>query len=136
MIAREEYLRNHPKSDVKRSKKRDRVPHHYYEEPVEETYTGVWSTIERRERYEKRTGTIVIDVDNPIPNYSDPITMQTVVNPYISPYGHVMGYSTWVQCLKETCNLCPFTKKPLIMENLSKLTHKNFEFFDNIILNY
>jgi hypothetical protein len=138
LVAREEYLRNHPKRSVSGSVKRERIPRapRYYEEPIEETYTGVWSAIERRERYEKRSGVTIVDEDNPLPDYVDPVTMSTVVNPYISPYGHVMGYSTWVQCLKETSNQCPFTKQPLSMNTLTRLTKKNFDFFDNMILSY
>jgi hypothetical protein len=29
--------------------------------------------------------------DNPLPGYIDPITLEEVVQPAISPYGHVMG---------------------------------------------
>ena len=36
-----------------------------------------------------------MDEDNPLPGFIDPITLQPVVNPAISPHGHVMGLQTW-----------------------------------------
>lgn len=58
-----------------------------------------WSGLDRSERYRKRCGdqgdARAVDTDNPLPNYLDPITFQPVVNPAISPYGHVMGLATW-----------------------------------------
>ena len=38
------------------------------------------------------------DADNPLPDLIDPITLQPVVNPAISKYGHVMGAATWKVC--------------------------------------
>lgn len=35
------------------------------------------------------------DVSNPLPGFVDPITLDEVVKPAISKYGHVMGYVTW-----------------------------------------
>ncbi len=35
------------------------------------------------------------DEDNPLPDLLDPITLEPVVRPAISPYGHVMGMATW-----------------------------------------
>lgn len=34
-------------------------------------------------------------MDNPLPDFTDPITLQPVVNPAISSHGHVMGLQTW-----------------------------------------
>ena len=40
------------------------------------------------------------------------MTMEEVVKPAISPYGHVLGYDTWMKVLnREPKNTCPFTKK-------------------------
>ena len=39
-----------------------------------------------------------IDDDNPLPGFIDPITLEAVVKPAISPYGHVMGYDTFIFC--------------------------------------
>ena len=36
-----------------------------------------------------------MDEDNPLPGFIDPITLQPVVNPAVSPHGHVMGLQTW-----------------------------------------
>ena len=42
----------------------------------------------------------------------DPITMDRLYMPAVSPYGHVMGQSTWTAVLKEK-PLCPFTQRAL-----------------------
>ena len=42
----------------------------------------------------------------------DPITLEPVVTPAISPYGHVMGLATWNAVLAEQ-GKCPFTQQPL-----------------------
>ena len=40
------------------------------------------------------------------------MTMMPVQKPAISPYGHVMGYDSWVKVLnRDPKNTCPFTKK-------------------------
>eukprot|EP01083_Nonionella_stella_P037521 102291_1 len=50
----------------------------------------------------------------PLPQFMDPITHEKVINPAISPYGHVMGYETWTRILRqEPKNICPLTKLPL-----------------------
>jgi hypothetical protein len=36
-----------------------------------------------------------VDASNPLPERFDPITLEPVVSPAISPYGHVMGAATW-----------------------------------------
>jgi hypothetical protein len=53
--------------------------------------------VSRQDRYKKRCGDQVVDLDqdNPLPGFIDPITLETVVTPAISPYGHVMGMATW-----------------------------------------
>ena len=58
-----------------------------------------WSAVSRTERYNRRRGTEggdqYVDKDNPLPTTLDPITLEPVVTPAISPYGHVMGIATW-----------------------------------------
>ena len=52
----------------------------------------------RTERYRKRCGdegNTIIDETNPMPKLIDPITLEPVVTPAISPFGHVMGLATW-----------------------------------------
>lgn len=67
---------------------------------------------------------------NPLPGFIDPITMQKVLKPAISPYGHVMGYDTWVRCIsQEPKNTCPITKKPVTKRELILLTYDNIEEF-------
>jgi len=53
-----------------------------------------------------------VDGDNPLPGLIDPITLEPVVTPAISPYGHVMGLATWTAVLAER-GQCPFTQQPL-----------------------
>ncbi|ORX81632.1 hypothetical protein K493DRAFT_308021 [Basidiobolus meristosporus CBS 931.73] len=78
------------------------------------------------------------DPDNPLPGFVDPITLDEVVKPAISPYGHVMGYENWVRCLTSEAkrNICPLTKKPLSKRDLVILTHENIaEYRDKIVNN-
>lgn len=61
----------------------------------------------RTERYKKRCaadgdGTEYVDVDNPLPGFIDPITLEPVVTPAMSPHGHVMGLATWKVGLQRT----------------------------------
>jgi hypothetical protein len=88
-----------------------------------------WSGINRGERYRARagdTGPAAADESNPCAGVIDPITLEPVVNPAISPFGHVMGLATWAACLAETA-VCPFTKQPLRQRDLVVLTHHNIE---------
>lgn len=64
--------------------------------------------------------------DNPLSNFIDPITLEPVVVPAISPYGHVMGLATWKAVLGDQ-RRCPFTKQSLSHEQCTVLTHTNFE---------
>jgi hypothetical protein len=68
----------------------------------------------------------VEDESNPCAGLIDPITLEPVVNPAISPFGHVMGMATWTACLAES-GACPFTKKTLRTRDLVVLTHLNIE---------
>ncbi|KAJ3096830.1 adenylate kinase [Phlyctochytrium planicorne] len=70
--------------------------------------------------------------ENPLPGFVDPITLDEVVRPTISPFGHVMSYETWIKCLmdsKESKNICPFTKQPLTKRQLTVLNFDNIEEF-------
>jgi len=54
--------------------------------------------VSRTERYRKRCGdegNPTVDETNPLPKLIDPITLEPVVTPAISPFGHVMGLATW-----------------------------------------
>jgi hypothetical protein len=75
------------------------------------------------------------DIMNPLPGFVDSITQEEVEKPAISPYGHVLGYRTWVRILtQEPKNICPFTKQPVTKRELIKLTHENIhEYSENII---
>lgn len=70
--------------------------------------------MDRAERARRRHGdeAPVQDDDNPCPSVIDPITLEPVVTPAISPYGHVMGLATWNAVLAEQ-GKCPFTQHPL-----------------------
>lgn len=106
------------------------------EEDEEEDGSGTeckinkWSTIDRSERYKRRClkkGTSPSDPEaesNPLPSLIDPVTLETVVAPAISPYGHVMGIATWRAYLMNS-NVCPFTKKPLTIEQCTRITKHN-----------
>ncbi|CAG8570618.1 8677_t:CDS:10 [Diversispora eburnea] len=75
-----------------------------------------------------------IEDDNPLPDFIDPITLEVVVKPAISPYGHVMG---WVRCLSSEAkkNICPLTKKPLTKRELVILTKDNIDQYRSKIVN-
>jgi hypothetical protein len=74
---------------------------------------------------------------NPLPGFIDPITLDEVVKPAISPYGHVMGYDNWLRCLnsEDRKNICPITKKPLSKRELVVLTHDNIDEYRDKIVN-
>jgi hypothetical protein len=71
--------------------------------------------VDRAERARRRHGSDGVpspDEDNPLPHVIDPITLEPVVNPAISPFGHVMGLATWHAVLAEQ-GKCPFTQQLL-----------------------
>ena len=71
--------------------------------------------MDRAERARRRAGeegTPPGDADNPLPEAIDPITLEPVVTPAMSPWGHVMGAATWAAVLAEQ-GKCPFTQNPL-----------------------
>ncbi|KAJ8653839.1 hypothetical protein O0I10_010520 [Lichtheimia ornata] len=75
---------------------------------------------------------------NPLPGFIDPITLEEVVKPAISKYGHVMGYESWVRCLTSwegQRNICPLTKKPLSKRDLVVLDFDNIEEYRSRIVN-
>lgn len=76
------------------------------------------------------------DPTNPLKGFTDPITLDQVVKPAISKYGHVMGYDSWMRCLAsdEKRNICPITKKPLSKRELVILTHDNIEEYRYLII--
>ncbi|KAJ3129821.1 hypothetical protein HK098_008055 [Nowakowskiella sp. JEL0407] len=66
--------------------------------------------------------------------FIDPITLEQVVKPAISPYGHVMGYDTWVMCLQNG-GKCPITKQDLKKRELVLLTWENIDEYRSKIVN-
>lgn len=64
-----------------------------------------------------------IDPLCPLPGFIDPITLEQIIKPAISKYGHVMGYESWTRCLNNwegKKNICPLTKNPLTKRDLGK----------------
>jgi hypothetical protein len=86
---------------------------------------GTWSSSKRSKKAELEQAFNPDDI-NPLPGFTDPITLEEVIKPAISPYGHVMGYQSWTQCIG-TKNICPMTKKPLTKRELVMLTIDNIE---------
>lgn len=75
-----------------------------------------------------------VDADNPLPGVLDPITLEPIVRPAMSPYGHVMGLATWNAVIAEQ-GKCPFTQQPVRREQVILLTDANIERHrDSIIL--
>lgn len=56
----------------------------------------------------------------------DPVTLEPLVNPAVSPAGHVMGLATWKAVLAES-GRCPFTQAPLRPDMLVVLTANNID---------
>jgi len=93
-----------------------------------------WCTTKRtRAKYEQQPST---PEENPLPGFTDPITLEEVIKPAISPYGHVMGYDSWVRCLNnpDCKNRCPITKKPLTKRELVILTFENIDQYRDKII--
>eukprot|EP01134_Creolimax_fragrantissima_P007819 CFRG7819T1 len=74
------------------------------------------------------------EAPNPLPGLMDPITLTEVVMPAISPTGHVLSYSSWVQCLEHS-DKCPLTQTILKKEDLVLLTTENIEDYRSKIAN-
>jgi len=88
-----------------------------------------WSAVSRGDRARRRAGADGApspDASNPLPGFIDPITLEPVTRPAMSPAGHVMGAATWKAVLAER-GACPFTKAPLSWEQCVLLTHANIE---------
>lgn len=81
---------------------------------------------------------ILLDL-NPLPGLIDPITLQEVIKPAMSPTGHVMSYDTWIRCLHYPAdgpkNVCPLTKQRLTKRQLIILTIDNIEQYRHRIIN-
>ena len=99
-----------------------------------------WSAVSRTERYRNRLqdagddeAAAKVDSENPIPDFMDPITLEPVIAPAISPYGHVMGSATWRAVLGAQ-GVCPFTKKPLRWEQCKVLTKNNYDAYKDSII--
>jgi hypothetical protein len=74
--------------------------------------------------------------ENPLPGFIDPITLEEVERPAISPSGHVMGYKSWSRCLSSNGGICPLTKQPLKKRDLVVLTWKNIDQYLDRIANW
>ncbi|BDA47156.1 probable transforming growth factor beta regulator 1 at C-terminar half [Coccomyxa sp. Obi] len=103
------------------------------EEDHEEAYAGNrWSGVDRAERARRRAGEDSAsggaDEDSPLPHVIDPITLEPVVTPAMSPAGHVMGLATWTAVLAEQ-GKCPFTQQPLRRDQITVLTKSNIDRF-------
>jgi len=67
-----------------------------------------------------------------LPDFMDAVTLEPVVRPCISPYGHVLSQNTWAQVLKK--NRCPFTGQRLTRRQLVKLNAYNIEEYRSKII--
>eukprot|EP00878_Enallax_costatus_P034271 GHUV01037990.1.p2 GENE.GHUV01037990.1~~GHUV01037990.1.p2 ORF type:complete len:108 (+),score=37.96 GHUV01037990.1:89-412(+) len=97
-----------------------------------------WSSISRRERYIKRCTDAgdeahVMQEQQLLPGVLDPITLEPIINPAISPAGHVMGLATWKAVLAEQ-QRCPFTKAALRPDQLIVLTVNDIEKYRDRII--
>lgn len=75
-----------------------------------------------------------LDPSNPVADMIDPITLERVVKPAVSPHGVVMGYDTWIRCLSRAPrNVCPITKQTVTKRDLVRLTWENIEEYRALI---
>ena len=70
-----------------------------------------------------------LDLENPLHDYMDMVTMDRIINPAMSTTGQVMGMASWIKCLKEY-GRCPITQQPIHPEDLTILTRVNFRKFN------
>ncbi|KAJ2853045.1 hypothetical protein GGI22_005026 [Coemansia erecta] len=110
------------------------------EPPTRGTDTAAASSGEESTFESDSGGPVAIDPDNPLPELIDPITLEPVSKPAMSPSGHVMDYNSWVRCLMfppegSQRNVCPLTKKPLSKRDLVVLTYDNIEQYRDKIVN-
>ncbi|KAL9538086.1 hypothetical protein MBANPS3_011212 [Mucor bainieri] len=109
---------------------------------VRSSRTSKTNTNNKRTRTRTTRNTIITTTttnqeENPLPGFIDPITLDEVIKPAISTYGHVMGYDSWVRCLTNwegRKNICPLTKKPLTKRDLIVLTPDNIEAYRDKII--
>ncbi|EAX88286.1 hypothetical protein TVAG_132910 [Trichomonas vaginalis G3] len=74
--------------------------------------------------------------NNPIPNWTDPLTGEIMKAPAVSPDLTLLDYNTWLQTIKQT-HEDPFTKKPITKRQITVLSKENWdEFKDRIIEKY
>lgn len=98
-----------------------------------------WSALGRLDRYRNRclnrggVEDFKDEDDNPLPDMIDMVTMQPVVTPAISPFGHVMGMATWRAWLSEN-KVCPFTRNVLSIEQCTILTKNNIDKYKDKIV--
>jgi len=65
---------------------------------------------------------------NPLPGFVDPITLDEVEKPSISPHGVVMSWESWSRVLsQEPKNTCPITKQIVKKRDLVVLTWENID---------
>jgi U-box domain len=117
------------KTSVKESKSRKPAKRKFSDEE-EEDMSGTFSCATGAVPSEFKYDT------NPLPDFLDPISLEPVTKPAISPYGHVMDYGSWVQCLAQhPKNICPLTKNPLSKRDLVVLTVDNISEYQGKIVN-
>merc|ERR1712228_28321 len=89
------------------------------------------------EIFECNHNEIEMKAENPMPSFIDVMTGNVVIEPAISPYGHVLGYQSWTTILRKDThkNQCPFTKKKMTRRSLIKLTVDNIEKYKKNIVN-
>ena len=69
--------------------------------------------------------------------FLDPVTLDYLLQPAISPQGFVMDYATWLNTLQNSDprNTCPFTKLKVTKRELVILSHENFHLYEDHIAN-
>lgn len=68
--------------------------------------------------------------------FVDPITLEPISKPAMSPFGHVMEYESWMRILTlgPTKGVCPLTKNPLSHRDIIVLTADNLDMYKSQII--
>ena len=132
------------KEKKRRGKKKARDQDEYDVDNFVTEGTSSWSAVDRGARLKRRRANREgadaeheeerDEEDCVLPNFTDPITLSPIESPAISPSGFVMGYATWMACLKQG-NSCPFTKRPLKKGDIIRLNKHNIENYRHLIKN-
>mmetsp|Transcript_7626 Transcript_7626/g.9454 ORF Transcript_7626/g.9454 Transcript_7626/m.9454 type:complete len:193 (-) Transcript_7626:53-631(-) len=125
----------HPDEQHSSTKKRKKIGNSSSDSESDDDYKPSYTVLRQQQTEEN---VLQQHYSNPLPGFIDTITLEEVVHPAISPYGHVLGKETWSRCLSQegSRNICPFTKRTLHIRDLELITWDNIEEYRHKIVNW